>query len=145
MRWRDFPKLDYLSNPLQLSFWKKLRVRLGVLLRFWHFALNPQQVPFYRQQDRKGQWYTLKQGTKCYLANHDVFLELRGDRWYALGDSKYAKTLNQEVEHFVKQAESFNIEEWILSVKNEMSNEAEALLQKEMDRAGRKYTTDSQS
>lgn len=145
MHWKDFPKTDHEGKSLEVSFWRKLKFYLGGKLGLWYMAWGFQHVPFYRQKDKRGNTYQLPTGTKCYLALNDLVLELRGDRWYALGESEYARKLNREVDKQVKRAEQFDAEAFFAAVKNEMSNDAEALIRQEMLRATKQYSTDSSS
>lgn len=145
VQWKDFPDKDVNHEPLKLGFWTKVRLVLGSKIGLWYLASTLKYVPFFRQTDRKGRMYKLKSGTKCYVADHDLFLELRDDRWYALGNGKMAKQLNREVAEAVKEAEEFDAEKFFATVRQGMDNDAEALIQEEMRRAVQNYTTEGQS
>lgn len=94
-----------------------------------YLANIPSEVPFYR---------TVAQKTQCYLAESDVVLELRGDRWYALGDSPEAKFLNKEIEFYTQAAEQITEEEILLQIQKMTGNQdvADRIIQAELDRVG---------
>jgi len=88
------------------KFWPKFWIFLRYKLGFIYLANTAAKVPYYIQQISKKHWKHLKEGTKCYLSEFDVMLELRENgRWFALGDSYNARQLNGEVEAWVKIAE----------------------------------------
>jgi len=128
MEYRDFYR--------KIGFFKKLKLFIGYKLKFWYLARSFEEVPFFRQIDPTGKMFTLPTGTKCYLMTHNVFLELRGDRWYALGESESAKKLNREVEECIKAAADFDAEAFFAQAKKEFNEQSGSLIDQEFQRAG---------
>lgn len=132
----NFASVKFFWSNLSGSFWKKAYLLTGAFFSRWYLAVEPVDVPFYRQQDRQGNWFKLPSGTLCFLASSNLFLELRETRWLALGNSPEARQLNGEIERFIKNGESFDAEEFIAQMKKESDDIEAAILQAEYARAG---------
>jgi hypothetical protein len=96
------------------------------------------QIPFYIQRDAQEKHYRLASGTKAYLCSHDCIVELRGDRWWALGNSTGAKQLNAEVDGMVKQSEDFDAEAFFNKELGKANEAEREIFTNEMD----KYLTE---
>ena len=95
-----------------------------------HYLANvPSEVPFYR---------TVPQKAKCYLAESDLILELRGDRWYALGDSPQAKCLNNEIDAYEQAAKELTEGEILVQIQKMVGNQnvADQIIQAELEKVG---------
>ena len=118
-------------------WWKKVIVYFW--FKFWgHYIANTSaQVPFYRQPKRNGQEYQLPNGTQCYIAEFDLVVQLRGDRWFALGDSDAAKKLNNEISYY-SDASQASKGEILAEIQKYIKNQdvSDQIIQAELDKAG---------
>jgi len=121
------------------SWLQRARIYLNYKLRGYYIANSPVDVPFYTQQKANGDAYQLPSGTKCYIADLQIVVELRKDRWYALGDSLAAKNLNNEIDYYVDKSEL--TPEQLLAEMRRYINQgnqsiADQIIQNELDKAG---------
>ena len=128
-----FKHFNYPGNWF-VKFWTYVNFRI----KGYYIVQHPAEVPFYRQLDRKNHPYFLKSGTRCYVNQDQLLLELQGDAWFALGDSKAAKELNTTIQFWKNRAESeahmLNEIRW--QINEETQGFADKIIQAELDKAG---------
>lgn len=121
------------------NWFKRAWIYFSYWLRGYYIANTPAEVPFYRQLTRKGKVYELKDGTRCYIADSNIVVELHKDRWFALGNSVRAKALNSEIDDYVNSAE-LDPDQLLAEMRKYINqgnqSVAERIIQKELDAAG---------
>jgi hypothetical protein len=108
-------------------------------LRGYYIANIVTEVPFYKQYDKKGQEYRLKNGTRCFISSLNVVVELNKDRWLAVGDSPEAKRLNAEIDYYNsgdEQSQEQILAEMRRHINQGNQSVADRIIQKELDQAG---------
>lgn len=111
------------------SWLKKLGIYLLYQLPNHYLANDASQVPYYR---------SVLEGSKCYMSDYDVVVELRGDRWFALGESAQAKALNQEIDFYAEAAKEITEAEILVQIQKMTGNQgvADRIIQAELDKVG---------